>query len=379
MRHITFVTPSLSSGGAERAIILLAEGFISKGYKVSLISISSSESYFYNLPDQVNVSALNIAKKSSTFVERIFNNIYRLWVLRKKIIEINPDLVISILDTTNILALLALINTKYPVFVSEQNNPHVATGKIWKYLRRLTYPLANRVVSTSKGVDEYFSWLPKKQRAVIYNPLAIDINTRDGCSNIFSEITGVEKNKKWIVAMGRLTEQKGFDILLDAFHKISITYPDWQLLILGEGELRSELESKRDCLGLNDKVVLPGRLNNPFSVLKCADIFVLSSRYEGFGNVIIEAMACGLPVISTDCPSGPREIIRDGIDGILVQNENVSSLSAAIVRLISNPQECQCLSKNALQGVERFELKRIIQSWEELFDTIPNTKNDTLN
>ncbi|AFZ00159.1 glycosyltransferase family 4 protein [Calothrix sp. PCC 6303] len=376
MAHITFITPSLSSGGAERAIILLSEGFINKGYEVSLISISSDKSYFYNLPDKINVRALDIAKNSSTFIERIFNNIYRLWVVRKTVAEINPDIVISILDTTNILTLLALVNTKYPVFVSEQNNPDVATESIWKYLRRLTYPLANQVVSTSKGVDEYFYWLPKKQRAIIYNPLAINIDTSCDNTNIFSEIPGLDKNKKLIVAMGRLTEQKGFDILLDAFHKIAGIYPDWQLLILGEGELRLELESRRDYLGLNDKVVFPGRLHNPFPILKCADIFVLSSRYEGFGNVIIEAMACGLPVISTDCPSGPREIIRDGIDGILVENENISSLSTAIARLISDPQERQRLSKNASEGIERFELKKIVQSWEKLVDkTVDRKKN----
>lgn len=364
MQHITLIAPSLNSGGAERAVLLLAEGFVNKCYQVSLITVHGQDSYFYKVPDGVNIIALNIGKKSPTLVHSIFNNFYRLWVMRRAIISIKPDIVISVLDTTNILTLLALINTKYPVFVNEQNNPGVSTGNIWKYLRRFSYPFAKKVVSTSRGVDEYFSWLPKKQRAVIYNPLAGDINHDYG--DVIDLLPGADPDKKWIIAMGRLTEQKGFDILLDAFHKIAYDYPDWQLLILGEGELRSELERKRDDLGLNNQVIFPGRVDNPFPILKRSEMFVLSSRYEGFGNVIIEAMACALPVISTDCPSGPGEIIRNGIDGILVPNKDVSSLSAAIVELICDQQKRQSLSENALKAVKRFELPTIVEYWEDL-------------
>ncbi|MEC4819419.1 MAG: glycosyltransferase family 4 protein, partial [Scytonema sp. PMC 1069.18] len=278
--------------------------------------------------------------------------------------------VISFLDTTNIVTLLALTSTNYPVLLSEQNNPRTnSKGKMWDYLRFLTYPIAAKVISTSQGVDSYFDWLPKSKRAVIYNPLA---TVEDGKTFDFTQ--GVDADKKWIIAMGRLTYQKGFDILLQAFHQIVNKYPNWQLIILGEGQLRSELENLRDDLGLNHQVILPGVIKNPFPLLKKSHIFVLSSRFEGFGNVLIEAMACGLPVISTDCPSGPREIIRDGIDGILVPNEDISALASAMDRLMSDEQERQCLASHAPEGVTRFNLEKIVEMWEVLFSEFLHKK-----
>jgi glycosyltransferase involved in cell wall biosynthesis len=366
MRHITLVTPSFSPGGAERAVALLAEGFIKRGEKVSLVTIFGKETYFYDLPNGVNIRSLNIDKNSPTLIHGLCNNIYRLWVLRKEIISLQPDIVISFLDTTNILTLLSLFKTKYPVIVNEQNNPSVAIGNLWKALRRLSYPLAHKVVSSSQGVDNYFHWLPKNQRKVIYNPLAV---SQDDSKPINLPL-GVDPSKKLAIAMGRLTHQKGFDILLSAFNQIIDKYPDWQLIILGEGELRSELESKIEKLGLTSKVILPGLISNPFPLLKHSDLFVLSSRFEGFGNVLIEAMACGLPVISTDCPSGPREIIDDGVNGILVPNEDVSSLSKAMVNLMSSEQERKRLATHAPKSTKRFHLEKIITLWEELITEV---------
>ena len=372
--RIILVSSSLACGGAERAVVLLAEAFSKKGYKVSVVTLYGIETDFYKLPDGVDRLALDVAGESITVIHALWNNIYRIWVLRRKVREIDPDVVISFLDQTSILTLISLTKTSYPVLVSEQNNPcmsYIYSGRLWEKLRRLTYPNAAMVISTSKGVDDYFDWLPKTKKAVIYNPLA-PINDDLNTTNL---IKGADQNKKWIVAMGRLIYQKGFDILLSAFQKIANRHSNWQLLILGEGELRLELENLRENLGLTDRVLFPGSISNPFPILKKSKLFVLSSRFEGFGNVLIEAMACGLPVISTDCPSGPREIIRHEVDGILVPNENVEALAAAMERLMSDEQELQRLATHAPQVTERFSLEKATENWEAVIAEVLRKKH----
>ena len=369
--RVSFVTTSLSCGGAERAVVLLAEGFIQKGIKVDVITLAGKDDDFYTLSNDVNRVALDITGKSPTPVHAIGNNLYRLRILRKTICSLKPDLVISVLYTANILTLLSLSQTKFIVIANEQNNPTASLNNLWKVLQRFTYPKASKVVSISKGVNAYFDWLPTKKKSVIYNPLT-SINDD---KNIVNLPLNIDPNKKWIVAMGRLVEQKNFNMLLSAFHKIADKYPDWQLLIIGEGELRCQLEELRDKLGLTNQVFFPGRINNPFPILKESELFVLSSRYEGLAMVLLEAMACGLPIISTDCPSGRSEIIRDGIDGILVPNEDLSALTTAMDRLMSNEEQRKRLAIRAPEVKQRFGLEKIVAQWEALINELVQEKN----
>ena len=173
--------------------------------------------------------------------------------------------------------------------------------------------------------------------------------------------------------MGRLTYQKGFDVLLRAFATIAKKHPGWQLLILGEGEMRPELERLRDDLELTNRALMPGLYNPPFPLLKQSQLFVLSSRYEGFGNALIEAMGCGVAVISTDCPSGPAEIIRDGENGLLVPTEDVEALATAMDRLMTDEAERNRLAARAIEVKERFSLERTLDSWESLLESIAAT------
>ncbi len=363
---ITLIISTLSCGGAERVLVLLSQGFIAQGHEVSVVTLDSKDSDFYQLPVEVNRLALGIMGQSANTLEAIKNNFQRIARLRNAIQSTKPDIVISFLRLTNIITILALLGVNYPVIVTEHNDPQIFSyGKLWETLRRLTYRYCTMVVSVSQGVDHGLETLPQHKRAVIYNPIIIQENNA-----IESLPSAVDPNKNWLVSMGRLTKQKGFDLLLQAFQKVAPKHSNWQLLILGQGELKEQLEKMRDDLGLSDQVVFVGSLQNPFKVLRQAKLFAMASRNEGFPMAHGEALACGLPVIATDCPSGPREMIRHEIDGLLVPNGDINSLAAAMEQLMSDESKRRYLADNAIEVTQRFNLKTIIEKWEELFSQI---------
>jgi glycosyltransferase involved in cell wall biosynthesis len=173
-----------------------------------------------------------------------------------------------------------------------------------------------------------------------------------------------------ILAVGRLEPQKGFDVLLRAFADVARSRPEWRLRIAGEGPERGRLEALVFDLGIEDRVNLDGVVSDIDAAMRSADLFVLSSRYEGFPNALCEAMASGLPVIATDCPVGPREIVRDGIDGVLVPPEDERALAGAMDRLMDDPASRERLGAAASAIAERFTPVAILDRWESLLRTV---------
>lgn len=360
--NITLVISTLGSGGAERVLVLLAKGLIDRGHRVTVVTYSEKNTDFYQLPSGIARIALGIMSQSANPIAGLIANLKRIGILKEAIASSQPDVVISFLRLTNIATILACRGATYPVIATEHNDTKVFSyGKIWETLGRWTYPQAAMVVSVSQGVDSSLEPLAKNKRAVIYNPIVIVENNQSDRLPL-----SVDVNKNWLVSMGRLTEQKGFDLLLQAFARVADQFPDWQLLILGEGELREKLEVQSNALGLTDRVIFTGALANPFAVLRKAKIFVMASRNEGFGMAHGEALACGLPVIATDCPSGPREMIRHEIDGILVPNQDLSALATAMKSLMSDEPKRHSLAAKAPEVIKRFDLERIIREWESL-------------
>lgn len=364
--RLTLVISSLGCGGAERVMTSMANYWVKEGWEITLLTFSS-ELPFYSLDSRVNYIPLNIAKNSENIYMVITNNINRILVLRDAILTSKPDAVISFLDKVNIITLLSALGVKIPVIVMERVDPfQYSPGWLWEKLRFLIYQRATRVGVVSKQSIAYFPSLWRDKIFSIPNPAFLQPELKS--------LPVIEFQNPCIVAMGRLSFQKGFDILLKAFAKLKDKHFQWKLFILGEGSLRSELEIMSQSLKIDDRVTFLGNVKNPYAHLKQANLFVLSSRYEGFPNVLCEAMACGLPVVSTNCPTGPEEIIRPGVDGILVPNEDVCALSAAMDRLMSDEQERQRLANQALEVTERFSLNKIMNLWENLLNPVVENK-----
>jgi GalNAc-alpha-(1->4)-GalNAc-alpha-(1->3)-diNAcBac-PP-undecaprenol alpha-1,4-N-acetyl-D-galactosaminyltransferase len=363
---ITLVISALGCGGAERVLVSMAQGFIQRGHKVTVVTLSEINSDFYELPSDCTRIALGLMSSSANLFEALKSNAERISMTRKAVQSSNPDVVISFLRITNVTTILALLGRKYPLIITEHNDTRVFSyGTLWETLSKLAYPFSSCVVSVSQGVDQGFASLPKSKRAVIYNPIMVNDN-----GQVDKLPLEADPQKNWLVSMGRLAEQKGFDLLLKSFAKIAPKYPDWQLLILGKGELQEQLLKMRDDLNLSSQVIFTGALNNPFAVLKQGKIFVMASRNEGFPMAHGEALACGLPVVCTDCPSGPSEMVRQDIDGLLVPNQDSAALGVALESLMSDELKRQKLAARSPEVLERFGLDAIVTQWESLINKL---------
>jgi glycosyltransferase involved in cell wall biosynthesis len=264
--------------------------------------------------------------------------------------------VLSFLTRVNVVTLLATRGLQVPVVISERNNPlRQGIGRTWTFVRDQLYPLASRLVVMTKRASEYFPQ-GRPLVTVIPNPVVLPDGWRE------------RRGGHRLVAVGRLVEQKGFDLLLEAFARVAPEFPQWTLVIWGEGQLRRSLEAHRDHLGLNGRVQMPGVTARPGIWVEDADVFVLSSRYEGWGIVLSEAMAAGLPVVSFDCPFGPAEMVVHEADGLLVPAEDVDALALAFRRVLSDASLRSRLATAARESARRFSPEAVMAAWDSVID-----------
>ncbi len=366
---ILMIISSLSGGGAERVAVLLAEGFVEQGCEVALVTIYGRQLDFYSVPKAVDRIALDLGRERSNLVQKLTGNVRRILALRRAIRRVRPDLVLSLLNQTNVLTLLAAEGLGLPVIVTEHMDPRRdGLPAAWRWLRRKTYPWATRLVSVSPAVDSFFTWLPEERRRTIPNPVAFEqIESQRGCPVRL-------RQSRTVIAMGRLSPEKGFDLLIRAFARLAAEFPDWGLAILGEGPERGSLESLAQDLKLGDRLQMPGAVEEPFAVLKQSDVFVLSSRHEGFGNVLVEAMACGLPVVAADCWAVSPAIVRDGTDGLLVPPDNPAALAQAMARLMRDEALRKELAHSAGESARRFALPEVMVEWGRVLNEVCPTR-----
>lgn len=362
--RLTLVINSLGGGGAERVLSTMANWWADHGVSVTLITLAGTGSDFYPLSPAVRRVALDLSRPSSGLLDALRANAARVAGLRRALRNSRPDAVISFCDITNVLVLAAGTGMRVPVIVSERIDPRrYPIGRFWSALRRLVYRRAAALVVQTEALRPWAETHTAPGRvAVIPNPVRVEAATAE--CQIDAATRQAPEHR--IVAMGRLDPQKGFDVLLRAFARCALQAPDWTLTILGEGPERPALECMISELGLAGRVTLPGRVSDPAARLRAADLFVLSSRFEGFPNALVEAMACGLPVLSTDCPTGPAEIIRPGVDGVLVPPDDEEALARALLYLIENPDERRRLAARAPEVAERFSLERVMAMWDQV-------------
>jgi GalNAc-alpha-(1->4)-GalNAc-alpha-(1->3)-diNAcBac-PP-undecaprenol alpha-1,4-N-acetyl-D-galactosaminyltransferase len=361
--RISFVMFSLSAGGAEKVASMLANHWVGIDHQVIFLTIDSRKSDFYQLDERITRVPLGLAGESRSWFQFLRNSLRRVGRLRTAVLATTPDVVVSFLDATNVLVLLALLGSGIPVVVSERVDPRVKpTSAVLRLLRRAAYPLARALVVQTHEVSSWARELVKGDSVcVIPNPV---MTPGAGHRRSISKA----RNAFTVVSMGRLDVQKGFDLLLKAFARCSTKHSDWHLRIIGEGPERQRLTMLADGLGITSRVHIDSITEEATTALLEGDLFVLSSRYEGFPNVLLEAMALGLPVISCDCRSGPAEIIRDGVDGVLVPPENVTALAAAMDRLMSADAERRRLAARAVEVAERFGFARVMRMWDQVLE-----------
>lgn len=381
--RITFVGFNLWCGGAERAMSNMANYWAKRGWEITVLTlIQNGQPLCYDLhpgvehrdlgyfeyagePDAEIGSSLagevSLAELSAAERAVVEEELGRLAMLRRAIIKSRPRAVIAFQHSLNVRVLLATRGLKIPVIVSERSTPHheIIKQTGWALLRLRLYPRATCLVTLTEEALSYFPEAIRKRGRVIPNLVL----SPPACANGGEKR---DKNGKVLMAMGRLAPVKGFDLLLQAFSLVTSSHPAWSLEIWGEGLMRPELERLTSELGMTGRVRLPGFTKQPHATLRRADLFAMSSRYEGFPNALCEAMACGLPAVSFDCPGGPRYIIRDGIDGVLVAAESVTAMAASLDRLMGDEAERRRMSVNAREVVNRFDAEKIMSMWQRL-------------
>jgi len=364
-----FVIPSLSGGGAERILLEIIKNLTPKKFQPQLVLFERRGPYLSQLPSEVKVYDLK-KRRRIDFLKLVIKLAYI--IAREK-----PDIILSFLTYANLIAILAkkFSFSKSRLIISERSLASLQIknqrlSRIKTFLINKLYPYADRIVAVSQGVKRDLMAnfeIEGRRIEVIYNGLDIKrikkLSLEAVNHNLF------ENRTLYIIGIGRLTKLKGFQFLLKAFKLVREKHKG-KLLLLGEGEEFNNLESLCRALSIEKEVAFLGFQDNPYKYLARSNIFVLSSLWEGFGNVIIEAMACGIPVIATRCPYGPEEIITDGVNGLLVPVGDVNALAEAILRLLDDEPLRRRLGEAGRRRAEDFDVQKMVSRYEMLFERI---------
>jgi len=363
---IIVIIPNLYNGGAERVTANLANHWADKGWQVTLVTFASEKTDFYKLHASVDRVVINFEGGRGKLVSIVYRNLRRIYALRRILSQRKPDVALAMMDLNNIILAFAAKGIPDLAIVGSERTypPQLPLGSFRKWMRYWGYGWLSVITANSSQTAE---WLRKHTRArrieVIPNALTWPLSVQQPCIEPPSWL----KKHKILLAVGRLSEEKCFDLLTTVFGQLSGAFPDWVLVILGEGAHRDLLEKQIRDASLEDRILMPGRVGNIGQWYEAADLFVMSSRFEGFPNSLVEAMAHGLASVSFDCDSGPREIIRHEIDGLLVPPSDAKALKGALTRLMQDETLRLQFADRAKETRQRFSIDKIAARWEKLF------------
>lgn len=352
---IGFLIKALSSGGAERATVSLANYFSTHSDEVEIITFNGTDS-FYPLEKDVRVRSAQFDKiEQATSIKRLLGSIKRVFAIRNLVKAQGFDVLIGMSFAMTWYTVLATIFTHTKSVGTERSNPYkYKASKLYTFLRKFFHLLTDGYVLQTRRAAEFFGNVKTERDIIIPNAIFNEA--------VYS-LSPPNERKKIICSAGRLIESKRFDLLIDAFAKIAKQVPGYMLMIFGEGEERAKLEEQIKNLDLEKRVVLFGATPEAVKLINHASVFVLSSDYEGMPNALLEALAMGVPCISTDCETGPAELIENGVNGILTEPGNCDELAEAMLKVIQNPELAKQFSENGRKLLQTNSIENISQIW----------------
>ena len=387
---LLFVAANLGAGGAERVMSLLANQFVKKGYEVEFVFLKKDIRY-YPLPQQITITLANNECESDSLTKKL------LW-MRRYIKKQKPDVVFAFRISIYLVTLLSLIGIKVPVIASERIDPNYNSIHE-KILQRILLPLTDWFVVQTSAIKAYYPKFIQKKTDIIFNPVSekvFEVNDE----RLMVNGDGLAVKEKKIISVGRLHSQKNQKMMIEAFARVVDEFPEWKLVIYGEGPERAKLEKliaslndnentlntkvteelmvnddrlmvNDEGLMVNERILLPGRSEKVIEEMNKSEIFAFSSDYEGMSNAVVEAFCVGLPIITTKV-SGTEDFIKDGENGFLLDIGDTDGMEKAMRMLMSNEKLRRKMGEKNKMEAEQFKIEHIFQQWEDVVNKVVN-------